>query len=83
MFHESWVADTTTTGEGFANASFVLDANHPLGLVTATWMFNGSSDLRAGIANLSTVTVRSVTFMVIDDIASNPIAGDSFNILVE
>ena len=80
MFHESWVADTTTTGEGFANASFVLDANHPLGLVTATWMFNGSSDLRAGIANLSTVTVRSVTFMVIDDIASNPIAGDSFNI---
>ena len=34
MFHESWVADTTTTGDGFANASFVLDANHPLGLVT-------------------------------------------------
>ena len=80
MFHESWVAETTTTGEGFANASFVLDANHPLGLVTATWMFNGSSDLRAGIANLSTVTVRSVTFMVIDDIASNPIAGESFDV---
>ena len=80
MFHESWVADTTTDGEGYANASFILDNNHPLGLITAMWVFNGSTDLRPGMANLSTVTVRSLTFMVIDDIAANPVAGDSFNV---
>ena len=42
--------------------------------------FAGSSDLLGTGANFSTINVRSLTFLVVDDIAANPVAGESFNI---
>ena len=42
--------------------------------------FNGSTDLLSTSANLTSITVRSLTFMVVDSITSNPVAGTSFNI---
>ena len=43
-------------------------------------VFNGSTDLLSTSANLTTITVRSLTFMVVDSITDNPVAGTSFNI---
>ena len=79
-FHETWLAPTTTDGEGFANFSYNVPYDHPLGLIVVQMMFNGSTDLLSTSANLTSITVRSLTFMVVDTISANPVAGASFNI---
>ena len=80
QFHETWLSPTITDGEGFANFSYTVPYDHPLGLIVVQMMFNGSTDLLATNANLTSITVRSLTFLVVDNIAANPVAGDSFNI---
>ena len=79
-FHETWLAPQTTDGEGYANFSYQIPYDHPLGLIVVQMVFNGSSDLLSTSANLTTITVRSLTFIVIDPVAANPVAGTSFNI---
>ena len=51
-----------------------------LGLIVVSYYYNGSSDLLPTQTNLSSVTVRSLTFMVVDPITDNPVAGSSFNV---
>ncbi|MEC8708158.1 MAG: transglutaminase domain-containing protein [Candidatus Thermoplasmatota archaeon] len=80
QFHETWLAPTTTDGEGFANFTYSVPYNHPLGLIVVQMMYNGSTDLLSTSANLTSITVRSLTFLVVDSITANPVAGDSFNI---
>ena len=80
QFHETWLAPQTTDGEGFANFTFSVPYDHPLGLIVVQMVFNGSSDLLSTSANLTSITVRSLTFLVVDPIAANPVAGTSFNI---
>jgi hypothetical protein len=79
-FHETWLPGTQTNGEGFANFSYLIPTSHPLGLITVNMVFNGSSDLLATNVNLSSITVRSTTFLVVDAIAANPVAGTSFDV---
>ena len=79
-FHETWLTPTTTDGEGFANFSYNVPYDHPLGLIVVQMMFNGSTDLLSTSANLTSITVRSLTLMVVDPISANPVAGTSFNI---
>jgi hypothetical protein len=79
-FHESWLPGTQTDGEGFANFSYLVPTTHPLGLITVTMVFNGSVDLLATNVNLSSITIRSTTILVVDAIAANPVAGTSFNV---
>ena len=45
-----------------------------------TLVFNGSVDLLATNVNLSSITVRSTTILVVDAIAANPVAGTSFDV---
>ena len=80
QFHETWLTSTTTDGEGFANFTYTVPYDHPLGLIVVQMIFNGSTDLLATNANLTSITVRSLTFLVVDSITANPVAGDSFNI---
>jgi protocatechuate 3,4-dioxygenase beta subunit len=80
QFHETWLAPQTTDGEGFANFTFSVPYDHPLGLIVVQLTFNGSTDLLSTTANLTSITVRSLTFLVVDNIAANPVAGTSFNI---
>jgi len=80
QFHESWLSPTTTDAEGFANFSYTVPYDHPLGLIVVQFVYNGSSDLLATSANLTSITVRSLTFMVVDNITTNPVAGTSFNV---
>ncbi len=79
-FHETWLTSATTDGEGFANFSYTVPYDHPLGLIVVQMVYNGSSDLLSTSANLTSITVRSLTFMVVDSITDNPVAGDEFNI---
>ena len=79
-FHETWLPEVTTDGSGIANTSFAVPFSHPLGLIVVSYYYNGSSDLLPTQANLSSVTVRSLTFMVVDPITDNPVAGSSFNV---
>jgi hypothetical protein len=79
-FHETWLPEVTTDGSGIANTSFTIPFSHPLGLIVVSYYYNGSSDLLPSQANLTSVTVRSLTFMVVDPITDNPVAGSSFNV---
>tara|TARA_B110000459_G_scaffold203878_1_gene262401 strand:- start:2962 stop:11922 length:8961 start_codon:yes stop_codon:yes gene_type:complete len=79
-FHETWLPGTQTDGEGFANFSYLIPTSHPLGLITVSLVFNGSSDLLATNVNLSSLTIRSTTILIVDPIAANPVAGTSFDI---
>ena len=80
QFHETWLSPQITDGEGFANFTFNVPYDHPLGLIVVQMVFNGSTDLLSTSANLTSITVRSLTFMVVDSITANPVAGTSFNI---
>ena len=80
QFHETWLTGTQTDGEGYANFSHLIPMSHPLGLIVVSLVFNGSSDLMNTQVNLSSITVRSITIMVIDPIIANPVAGTSFNV---
>ena len=80
LFHETWLPTVTTDGSGTANTSFSVPSSHPLGLIIVSYFYNGSSDLLSSQANLSSVTVRSLTFLVVDQITDNPVAGTSFNV---
>ena len=80
QFHETWLTPQSTDGEGFANFTFTVPYDHPLGLIVVQMVFNGSTDLLSTSANLTSITVRSLTFLVVDSIAANPVAGTAFNI---
>ena len=79
-FHETWLPGTQTDGGGFANFTYLIPTSHPLGLINVNLVFNGSSDLLATNVNLSSITIRSTTILVVDPIAANPVAGTSFNV---
>ena len=79
-FHETWIPTVQTDGSGTANTSFAIPSSHPLGLIVVSFYYNGSSDLLPSQSNLSSVTVRALTFMVVDQITDNPVAGSSFNV---
>ena len=79
-FRGAPIGTVQTDGEGFANVSHTIPFSQPLGLTNVQITFTGSSDLLATEANFSTINVRSLTFIVIDDITANPVAGELFNI---
>jgi len=80
QFHETWLNGTQTDGEGFGNFSYSVPYSHPLGLIVVSLIFNGSADLLTTQVNLSSITIRSLTVLVVDPIAANPVAGTSFNV---
>ncbi len=79
-FRDTPIGTVQTNREGEANISHTIPFTQPLGLTTVDITFIGSSDLLGANANFSTINVRSLTFLVIDDIAANPVAGETFNI---
>ena len=79
-FHETWLSPQNTDQEGFANFSYAIPYDHPLGLIVVQMVFNGSVDLLSTSANLTSITVRSLTFLIVDNVTANPVAGTSFNV---
>ncbi|MGB0700695.1 MAG: hypothetical protein ACPGO6_06795, partial [Candidatus Poseidoniaceae archaeon] len=79
-FRGAPIGTVQTNGEGQANITHTIPFTQPLGLTTVEITFIGSSDLLGTSANFSTINVRSLTFLVVDDIAANPVAGETFNI---
>ena len=79
-FRNSPIGTVQTDGEGFANITHTIPFSQPLGLTNVQITFTGSSDLLSSEANFSTINVRSLTFLIVDDITANPVAGEVFNI---
>jgi transglutaminase-like putative cysteine protease len=79
-FDETWLTSNTTDSQGRTSFAHTIPFDQPLGLISISFYYNGSVDLIPAQRNLSTVTVRSVTIMVVDPIVANPIAGDSFTV---
>jgi transglutaminase-like putative cysteine protease len=80
LFDATWLPSNTTDSQGRANFTYAVPFDQPLGMITISIMYNGSFDLLSTQTNLSTVTIRSTTVMVVDPIVSNPVAGESFTI---
>tara|TARA_Y100001934_G_scaffold13491_1_gene16467 strand:+ start:28376 stop:37318 length:8943 start_codon:yes stop_codon:yes gene_type:complete len=79
-FHETWLNEQTSSGDGLVNFTFSVPHNHPLGQIPVRLWFNGSSTLHETTLLLTTIIVRSPTTLTIDPISENPIAGQSLNI---
>ena len=79
-FDNTWLPEIQTNGVGIANFSFDVPHTQPLGLVTVTLFFNGSSTLHSITSLITTITVRSPTNLTIDPIIANPAAGELFTI---
>lgn len=79
-FHDTWLPEIQTTGNGIANFSFDVPHSHPLGLISVILMFNGSSNLHSSGTVITTITVRSPTNLTINPILTNPTAGDTFTV---
>ena len=77
-FDATWLPSNTTDAQGRTNFTYAVPFDQPLGLITISIFYNGSFDLLSTQRNLSTVTIRSTTVMVVDPITANPIAGESF-----
>ena len=78
QFDETWLASNTTDAQGRSNFLHTIPFDQPLGLITISIMYNGSFDLLSTQRNLSTVTIRSTTVMVVEPITANPVAGEAF-----
>ena len=79
-FDETWLTENTTDVNGRTNFTHTIPFDQPLGLILIQFHYNGSSDLLPSYRNISTVTVRSATVLVVDAISENPVAGESFNV---
>jgi len=79
-FHDTWMIEDQTLGDGLVNFTFDIPHNHPLGLIDVTLWFNGSSTLHSTSLLINKIIVRSPTNLTVDSISENPIAGGSFNI---
>ena len=80
LFDDTWLPSNTTDSQGRTNFTYSIPFDQPLGLITIALYYNGSFDLLPTQRNLSTVTIRSITIMVVDPIIANPVAGESFAI---
>ena len=80
LFDDTWLPSNTTDSQGRTNFTYSIPFDQPLGLITISLYYNGSFDLLPTQRNLSTVTIRSITIMVVDPIIANPVAGESFAI---
>lgn len=79
-FHDTWLNEVTSNSQGLVNFTFFIPNDHPLGQIDVLMYFNGSSTLYNTLTLISTITVRSPTFITVDNITDNPAAGESFNV---
>ena len=57
LFDETWLTSNTTNSQGRANFTHTVPLDQPLGLITISIMYNGTTDLLSTQRNLSTVTL--------------------------
>jgi len=79
-FHDTWLTEGITNGQGLVNFTFDVPHTHPLGQIGITLYFNGSATLHSTTTVLNQIFVRSPTNLTISPVTDNPIAGESFNV---
>ena len=79
-FHDTWMTEAATNGEGLVNFTFDVPHSHPLGQIGITLFFNGSSTLHSTSTVMNQIFVRAPTNLTISPVSDNPVAGESFNV---
>ena len=69
-----------TDASGASSFNYSIPLSQPLGVVIVTFSFAGDFDLLGANKSMNSITVRSVTFLVVDTITDNPVAGDMFTV---
>lgn len=81
LFDETWVPATATTiGDGSFQLTYAVPPTQPLGPVPVTFFFNGTFDLLATNGTLNRISIQATTVLVIEAIAANPVAGETFTV---
>jgi len=80
QFHDAWMPQGMTDVNGTVRFTYQVPNTQPLGQITVTLFYNGSYVMHPTIHSINTISVRSITFMVVDPIQANPIAGGTFNV---
>ena len=79
-FHDTWLTEGITNGQGLVNFTFDVPHTHPLGQIGIILYFNGSATLHSTTTILNQIFVRSPTNLTISPVTDNPVAGESFNV---
>ena len=58
-FHDTWLTEGITNGQGLFNFTFDVPHTHPLGQIGITLYFNGSATLHSTTTVLNQIFVRS------------------------
>ena len=80
LFDDVWLPSVLTDGEGRANITYDVPLTQPLGPVDVTFFFNATGYLLETNRTNTAASIRSLTFIIIDPIVANPVAGTSFNV---
>ncbi|MDP6899727.1 MAG: transglutaminase domain-containing protein [Candidatus Thalassarchaeaceae archaeon] len=79
-FHETWLPENTTDINGSVGFTYSVPMSQPLGPITITLYYNGTWHMHPDASPINTVTIRSITILVVDNITDNPISGGGFNV---
>ena len=69
-----------TDASGAVSYNYTIPYSQSLGVVNVTFSFAGDFDLLGANKSMNSITVRSMTFLVVDVITDNPVAGDVFTV---
>lgn len=81
-FHDTWMPEVMTDSNGTVLWTYQVPNTQPLGQITVTIYYNATGiwEMHPTSHDINTISVRSITILVVDNISANPIAGGTFNV---
>ena len=82
QFHDTWMPESMTDSNGTALWTYSVPNTQPLGPITVTIYYNATGiwEMHPTSHEINTISVRSITVLVVDNISANPLAGGTFNV---
>ncbi|MAE38689.1 MAG: hypothetical protein CL969_03530 [Euryarchaeota archaeon] len=82
QFHETWMPEILTDVNGTGSWTYQVPNTQPLGQITVTIFYNATNvwELHPTSHQINTISVRSITVLVVDNISANPLSGGTFDV---
>ncbi|HJM87423.1 MAG TPA: hypothetical protein QF433_04290, partial [Candidatus Thalassarchaeaceae archaeon] len=82
QFHDTWMSEILTDVNGTGSWTYQVPNTQPLGPITVTLFYNATNvwELHPTTHQINTISVRSITIIVVDNITANPLSGSSFDV---
>nr|AIF09074.1 transglutaminase domain-containing protein [uncultured marine group II/III euryarchaeote KM3_34_C09] len=82
QFHDTWMPESMTDSNATASWTYSVPNTQPLGQITVTIYYNATGiwEMHPTTHQISTISVRSITVLVVDNISANPLSGSSFDV---